>query len=482
PPLLSQTGAFTNTPAMATAPGLLPYDVNVPLWSDGAVKARWMAVPNSGAPFTPDQQISFTPTGEWSFPVGTVFVKHFDLITDQSNPNAPKRRLETRLLVRDPQGSVYGVTYKWRPDNSDADLLTTSLTEDIVITNADHTTWTQTWYYPSPGDCLACHTPAANYVLGVKTRQLNRNLTYASTGNTDNELRTLNHIGLLNPAFDETAISGYSRLSAVTNTAASLEDRARSYIDANCAQCHRPLGPGTTFDARYDTPLTNQNIINALVQKGDLGLDNARIVAPKDVWRSVLYARMNTTEPAIKMPGLARNVIDTSAVQVIGDWINSLPGTPALAPPSITPGGGNFNGSVIVTLQAPDTNAAVYYTLDGSLPSTASQLYAGPFLLSSSALVRANASEAGFATSVATGAQFNVASGIVFSSSGWLTNGTFALQLSGPTGKTYVFEGSTNLIDWVPVSTNVPVASPFTLTDPAAANFRYRFYRAVELP
>jgi uncharacterized repeat protein (TIGR03806 family) len=482
PKFLSQTGAFTNAPAMTPTSGLLPYDVNVPLWSDGAVKTRWMAVPNSGAPFTPDEQVSFAPTGEWSFPVGTVFVKHFDLITDLSDPNAQKRRLETRLLVRDPNGSVYGVTYKWRPDNSDADLLTNSLNEDIIITNLDHSTWTQTWYYPSPADCLTCHTPAANYVLGVKTRQLNKSFTYPSTGTTDNELRALNHIGLFNPAFDEAALSGYSQLSALTNTSASLEERARSYLDANCAQCHRPGGSGATFDARYDTPLTNQNIINALPQKGDLGLDNARVVVPKDIWRSVLYARMNTSDPAIKMPGLARNLIDTNAVQVMSDWINSLPGTPALEPPTISPAGGSFNGPVAVALLSSDTNAAIYFTLDGTVPSSASSLYSGPFMLSSNAIVRANAAEVGFSTSVSVLAQFNILPGIVFSSFGFSTNGTFQLELSGPPGKTYILQGSTDFANWIPISTNVPTSSPFTVVDPAAANFRYRFYRAVQLP
>ena len=119
------------------------------------------------------------------------FVKNFDLAVNTTDSTVPLRRLETRLLVRNINGGVYGVTYKWRPDNSDADLLTTSSNQTILITNAGGVT-NQTWYYPSPVDCLTCHTPVANYVLGVNTRQLNGNLTYPATGNTDNQLRTLN--------------------------------------------------------------------------------------------------------------------------------------------------------------------------------------------------------------------------------------------------------------------------------------------------
>ncbi len=97
-------------------------------------KIRYLAVPNNGGTITPDEQITFAPTGTWTFPAGTVFVKTFELQTNTSDPSS-LRRLETRLLVRDINGAVYGVTYKWRPDNSDADLLTTSLDEAITITN-----------------------------------------------------------------------------------------------------------------------------------------------------------------------------------------------------------------------------------------------------------------------------------------------------------------------------------------------------------
>jgi uncharacterized repeat protein (TIGR03806 family) len=322
PPLLSETGVFSDTPSRTPASGLIPYNPNVPLWSDGAVKSCYLAVPNNGGIITPDEQIRLHPTNSWTFPAGTVFVKNFDLIVDETNPAVPRRRLETQILVRDTNGTVYGVTYKWRADNRDADLLANGLSEDILITNTTGVR-TQTWTYLSPSDCLTCHTPAAGYVLGVNTRQLNGNFTYPVTGITDNQIRTLNRLGLFSPAINEASIASYPKLSALTDSRASLEERARSYLDANCAQCHRPGGAGN-FDARYDTPLANQHIVN-FPAGVSLGYDNARIVMPKDILRSVLQDRMNTSTPTIKMPPLGRNLIDADAVKVIRDWINSLP-------------------------------------------------------------------------------------------------------------------------------------------------------------
>ncbi len=403
-------------------------------------------------------------------------MKTFELATNEANLNV-KRRLETRLLVRDTNGAVYGVTYKWRADNSEADLLPASLNEPIVISKTTGIR-TQTWYYPSSSDCLVCHTPAANYVLGVNARQRNGNFTYPSTGQTDNQLRTLNRIGLFNPTFDESAIAFYPRLSALTNTGVSLEERARSYLDANCAQCHRPGGSGITFDGRYDTPLANQNLINAVPAKGDLGFDNARAVVSKGILRSVLYGRVNSTDPAIKMPSLARNLIDTNAVQLMGDWINSLPGTPALAPPGIVPNGGSFAGSVGVTLQHPDLLATMRYTLDGTLPATNSALYSGPINLTNNMTVRAKAFANGFNPSVAATATF-IINPAQFTSVA-LTNGMVHLFFAGAIGQTYVLQASTNLIDWVPVATNIAPAGIFEMTDPQANQFQYRFYRTIE--
>jgi hypothetical protein len=180
------------------------------------------------------------------------------------------------------------------------------------------------------------------------------------------------------------------------------------------------------------------------------------------------------------MPNLARNLIDTNAVQVVTDWINSLPGTPALAPPTITPNGGTFMSSIAITLQSTNDNATLYYTLDGSLPTTNSWVYDGPINLSSNATLMANAFRTNYNTSVAATALF-VIQPLHFTSAGF-TNNLFQMGFAGTTGSNYVLQSSTNLLDWSPLSTNLATTNLFNLVDPRASNFPARFYRVIQLP
>src|SRR3984885_11401567 len=318
PPLLSQTGVFSDTPKRIASPGLIPYDLNVAFWSDGADKSRWIAVPPG--------QIIFSASGEWRFPAGTVFVKNFDLGLDAANPGA-KRRLETRLLVRDSRGGVYGAVYKWRPDGSDAELLSTSVTETIQVKSATGEVHEQSWYYPSRKDCLTCHTAGAGGVLGVKTRQLNHDFSYP-TGVTDNELRSWSHIGLFDREIPANELHSVPTLAASDDTTRSLEERARSYLDANCSHCHHPGGTVAYFDARYTTPLAQQGLIDCPVLI-DQGIDRPRVISPHDVWRSIAFMRVNT-DGDIRMPPLARETIDQKGVALLSQWILSLPGRPVL--------------------------------------------------------------------------------------------------------------------------------------------------------
>ncbi|MDR3459434.1 MAG: PQQ-dependent sugar dehydrogenase [Verrucomicrobiae bacterium] len=313
PALLSQTGAFADLATLQPAAALIPYAVNSPLWSDGAVKARWLVLPA-------DAKIHFAAKGEWTFPAGTVFVKDFEMPVDETNPQI-LRRLETRLLVCDTNGGVYGASYKWRADNSDADLVNAGTNEDITITTATGAR-TQRWFYPGRQDCLTCHTAQSGGVLGVKTRQLDGDFKYPN-GVTDNQLRAWNHLGLFDTKLNEAALPLYARLVNLTNTGAPLALRARSYLDANCAACHRPGGAGAFFDARFDTPLKLQNLINGPVAN-QLGITGAKVIVPGDTYRSILFHRVSITGEN-QMPPLARNLVDDPAVSVLAQWINSLP-------------------------------------------------------------------------------------------------------------------------------------------------------------
>ena len=389
PPLLSQTGAFVDAAGLRPGKGLIPYDLIVAFWSDGALKSRLIAVPRGG--------IEFSSTGEWKFPDGTVFVKTFFLPTDTAQPRQ-ERRLETRLLVRDSTGGVYGVTYKWRPDGSDADLLSGSLREDIPVRSGDGTLRQQTWYYPSRKDCQTCHTARAGGVLGVKSRQLNHGFTYPS-GVTDNELRTWNHLGLFTRSLSRGELAAQPALAAADDASRSVEDRARSYLDANCSQCHRPGGTVANFDTRYDTPLVDQALIDGPVLI-DQGIDRSRVISPHDSWRSIAFMRVNSVGD-IQMPPLARETIDTAGVNLLREWIDSMPGRPVLAPPLISPQGGTFEQPVDVSLSSDEPGAEIHYTLDGSVPGTSDPHYQGPIKLSGPTVLRARAYKDGFTRSIA---------------------------------------------------------------------------------
>jgi uncharacterized repeat protein (TIGR03806 family) len=397
PKLLSQTGAFKDTAHLVPSDELIPYDLIIPFWSDGAQKLRWIALPAG--------KIEFSPSGEWVFPAGTVFVKTFELPVDARDPKL-QRRLETRLLMVQGDGSVYGVVYKWRPDLSDADLLPGGLKESVPITNAAGQTHSQTWDYPSRKDCITCHTKLSGGVLGVKTRQMNHDFAYPS-GVVDNELREWNHLGLFATPLREAEIKDMPRLAAPEDKSRSIADRARSYLDANCSQCHRPGGTVAGFDARYVTSLDRQELVNGPVLL-DEGIDHPRIISPHDIWRSIAYMRIDTVGD-IRMPPIDRETIDEQGVALLRDWIDSMPGRPVLAPPVIEPAGGTFNKPVEIRLTESDADADIRYTLDGSVPGPADARYDKPIVLSGPAVVRARAFKDGFTRSITTQEVFVVA-------------------------------------------------------------------------
>jgi glucose/arabinose dehydrogenase len=324
PPTLADTGAFTNLTTLAPAAGVVPYDINVPFWSDNAIKSRWFSLPDTNL------TIGFNATGNWSFPTGSVWIKHFELELT-NGVAASRKRIETRFIVRNTNG-VYGITYRWdSPTN--ATLVPEAGTNETFSINDGGTIRTQVWHYPSRAECLTCHTPAGGYALGFNTAQLNRNQTYSAV--TTNQIAALNAAGYFSSPVTNNPATLLA-LAAATNTAFSLEFRARSFFAANCVQCHQPGGPDgrATWDARFTTPTAAANLINT-IPANNFGSVSNFIIAPQSPSNSVLLARISTRDlgslPSIQMPPLASNLTNASAVQLITDWINSLPadGSPA---------------------------------------------------------------------------------------------------------------------------------------------------------
>ena len=320
PALLSQTGAFVDTASFQLNPAAVPYDL-VPFWSDNAIKSRWLFLPNDGTHDTPGEQITFSSSSNWGFPNGTVAMKHFELGVDENDPSA-RVRLETRFVVQDENGEFYGVTYRWREDQTDADLLSVAETGDYTIQLAGGGTRVQTWLYPSRAECLQCHTDGAGAFLGLRTHQQNRDMLYPSTGRTDNQLRTWNALGMFTPTLDETDIPSYPRAAQLDDPTASLQKRVRSWLDSNCSNCHRPdTGNRAGIDLRFTTPIESQGMIYGGVLD-DLGLPDAYVVSPGDISNSVLRARVAAFGGAgIQMPPLAKQLAHTEALSLIDEWI-----------------------------------------------------------------------------------------------------------------------------------------------------------------
>jgi len=316
PRLLSETGLFISTKTHQPAPGLIPYDVNAPLWADHALKERFIALPGS-------LQIGFELEGGWDFPDGAVLVKTFSLEMESGN-RASSRRLETRLLTLQ-EGLWRGYTYLWNEAQTDAELLAaagTNRTYQIRDKRAAGGVREQTWHFPSRSECILCHTFPAKWVLGLNTLQMNKEHDYG--GIKDNQLRALEHIGIFANDLPKPP-SELPHLVSPLDTTADLDSRARSYLHANCSHCHMDYGGGNArFQLLYPLPLEQTGILGAVPQNGMFDIENARILAPGEPDRSMIVHRMSKLGQG-RMPHVASSVVDEDAVTLIRDWIKQLP-------------------------------------------------------------------------------------------------------------------------------------------------------------
>ena len=308
PATLADTHAFADLVSLTPNDGILPYDLNVPFWSDGAIKRRWFSVPNTNLTFT------LNADSNWAFPTGTVWIKHFDLELTNGVP-ASRKRLETRLLVRN-AGGVYGLTYRWGTNTTNAVLVPEGGTNETFTVYDGATSRAQTWHYPSRAECLTCHTAAGGLGLGFNTAQLNRDFDYGGT--VTNQLRALSLAGYFSNNIPPP--NTLRALAHATNATVSLEYRVRSYLAANCVQCHQPGGgaPGN-WDARISNPLSLAGIVNGPLVNATPDPAN-RVIVPGDTAHSMLLSKISRRGPG-QMPPLASTVPDTNAIALVTAWI-----------------------------------------------------------------------------------------------------------------------------------------------------------------
>ncbi len=319
PTRLSEAAWIIDLAKGGTATGVLPYDVNAPLWSDHARKTRFLAVPQL-------EQVTYREENGYDFPEHTTIIKNFALELERGNP-ATRKLIETRLLIKRSGGVWDGYSFEWNDAQTDAVLLPNERRmRPFTVIDERGQTVQQTWTYPSRNDCLACHTGVKNTVLGWETLQLNRDFAFANA--TDNQLRTFEHIGL----FDAPLPAGHEELPALADPYdpnVDYEARSKAWLHANCAMCHQAGGPTpVNMDLRWDTPLAEMNLLGVAQASasGELALlEDAKRIDPGHPDNSVVYLRAFAhAGAAYIMPPLARSEIDEPARGLLRTWIFRL--------------------------------------------------------------------------------------------------------------------------------------------------------------
>jgi glucose/arabinose dehydrogenase len=357
PRKLSESGLFASVKDHRMTPGVIPYSVAAPFWSDGMYKERWLALPGT-------ETVGYTKTRGWNFPDKTVLVKSFAVEQEEGNP-ASRKWIETRFLTRQ-EGEWYGYTYRWNGAGTDAELLPASGADQALSIRTPAGVREQEWHYPSRAECMVCHSRAANYVLGLCTPQMNKAHDYG--GCTDNQLRALEHAGVLTgfdwadrardeltgratakgltgkeaeayaklhgPQSGQRGVPTTSLLPAGPETLPRMVDptdpkedltaRAKSWLHANCSQCHVEAGGGNArMELEFTTALDKMRIVDEKPVHATFDLRDPRLVAPGSPERSVLLKRAGARGPN-QMPPLSTSRADEAGLALLREWVLSL--------------------------------------------------------------------------------------------------------------------------------------------------------------
>ena len=309
----------------ASAPGLRarvePYALTTPLYSDGALKLRTLWMPTGASATYADSDLL-------EMPAGTLITKTFSFAADLRAPTSNITFVETRILARTGAGWL-AIPYTWRSDLSDADL---NLAGDVVpqhFLDATGTAQDASYLIPGATQCGQCHHDVANQKtapIGPRARALNRDYDYAK--GTENVLVHLGKVGYLTGAPDP---SSAPRLPTVSEpTSGTTEQRARAWLEANCAHCHSTAGlaSNTGLDLwSSNSDPRKYGVCKPPVAAGPASAGRAYDVVPGKPDESILMFRIESVNPSLMMPPIGRSLVDTDGVALVRQWITELAGS-----------------------------------------------------------------------------------------------------------------------------------------------------------
>ncbi|HEV2424182.1 MAG TPA: SO2930 family diheme c-type cytochrome [Terriglobia bacterium] len=304
--------------------GVVPYDINTPLFSDYADKFRFVWMP-------PGTSAAYRSDDVFDFPVGTILSKTFGF---RAGTNGRDRLIETRLLVHARSGWV-GLPYVWNRDQTEATLDVAADPVPVRFVDSSGHEHSTNYMIPNSNQCKECH---ARYKvmgpLGPKARNLNK--TYVYSGGPENELAHWTAAGYLKGSPDPSQ----APRAAVWDDpfTGAVEARARAYLDINCGTCHRPGGAAATSALYLDlasSSLENLGVCKTPVAAGHASGNLLFDIVPGSPEESILIRRMESTAPKVMMPEIARSLPHAEGIELVRAWVTSLGGTCAAAGPPL---------------------------------------------------------------------------------------------------------------------------------------------------
>jgi len=348
PTKLSETGLFKDVTKHEMAEGVIKFEPNAKQWADRAT-ARWfLALPGqtSVTAFDKPRQLPgqvFWHEFKMQFPKDAVLVKTISLDAMEEHGVAhvmwqDGRRLETQLLHFDGE-DWRGYSFAWRDDQTDADLVPAEGAEKMLTVHSwfdGNEKCEKVWTYPSRAQCMSCHNAWSEYALAFNTAQLNNDRHIAS--GKSSQLLDLTSSGFIRrvdakdkplPPFDDTTVRKEAVVASPYREEYSLDERARGYLQANCAHCHRFGGGGgqVVFEMDVSKPLKDTGLLDAQPRQGDFGIPGARLIAPGDPYHSVLFYRMAKFGHG-RMPHLGSELPDPAGLHLMDAWIRSMGASP----------------------------------------------------------------------------------------------------------------------------------------------------------